>query len=126
MKRWSDVFGSIGTVAASLLSCAACPLCLPLYAGLLSIIGIELVEIHHFFFPIMMAFGCITLGSMAYQIYKHHGQWTPFHLAVGATLSMVTSAFFGYEYLLYLSLAFFMGSVFWYKKSLRHKGHGCC
>lgn len=126
MKRWTDVVSGAGTVALSLLSCAACPVCLPLYAGFLSLIGIELAEIHEFFFPIMMLFAGVTLGFMAYQIYKHHGRWNPFKIAIVATFGMVVSAFFGYEYVLYASLVLFMGSVIWSKKSLIHEGQGCC
>lgn len=126
MKKWGDVFSGSGTVVLSLLSCAACPLCLPIYAGLLSVAGVELAEIHEFFFPIMMTFGLITLGFMAYQIYRHHGSWAPFKLAMIATLGMMGAAFMGYEYLLYASLAVFMGSLIWNKKSLVHEEHGCC
>jgi len=126
MKKWGDVFSGSGTVILSLLSCAACPLCLPIYAGLLSIAGLELAEIHEFFFPIMMIFGLITLGFMAYQIHKHEGKWAPFKIAIGATLGMIGAAALGYEYVLYGCLALFMGSLIWNKKSLIHKGHGCC
>lgn len=126
MKRWSHVFSGTGTVITSLLSCAACPVCLPIYAGFLSLIGIELAEIHELFFPIMMIFATFTLGLMAYQIYSHHGTWKPFKLALIAAFGIISSAFFGYEYILYTSLALFMGSVIWSKKSLIHEGHGCC
>lgn len=126
MKKWGDIFSGAGTIFLSLLSCAVCPLCLPLYAGLLSLIGIELGNIHEFFFPIMIVFSLITLGFMAYQIYSHHGGWKPFTLAVSASLGMIISAFHGYEYLLYACVAFFMGSILWNKKSLTHGKHGCC
>ncbi|HUX80623.1 MAG TPA: hypothetical protein VMW10_12895 [Alphaproteobacteria bacterium] len=126
MKRWGDVFSGTGTIVISLLSCAACPMCLPIYAGLLSLIGIELVDVHEFFFPVMVMFGLVTLGFMAYQIYNHHAKWTPFKLALAAGLGMGTAAFFGYQYILYACLAVFMGSVIWSKKSLIHEGRGCC
>jgi hypothetical protein len=101
-------------------------MCLPIYAGLLSFIGIELAEIHELFFPVMLVFGGITLAFMAYQIYTHHSTWTPFKVAFIAALGMVGSALFGYEYLLYACLVLFMGSVFWNKRTLLHEGHGCC
>lgn len=126
MKRWGDVLSGAGTVVLSLLSCAVCPMCLPIYAGLLSLIGIELVELHAFFLPIMLVFGLITLSFMAYQIYTHHSTWTPFKVACMASLGMVSSALLGFEYLLYVCLALFMGSVFWNKRTLVHEGHGCC
>lgn len=127
MKRWSDVLSGAGTVAVSLLSCAICPLCLPIYAGFLSLIGLEVAEIHAFFFPAMIVFGLTTLGFMAYQIYNHQGNWMPFKLALAAAAGMTASALLGYDYFLYASLALLMGSVIWNKKSLIHDGaHGCC
>lgn len=126
MKRWSDVFSGTGTMVLSLLSCAVCPMCLPLYAGLLSIVGIELGNIHEFFFPIMIAFAILTLGLMAYQIYNHHGKWMPFKLAVGAVVGMSMAALYGYEYLLYVCLSLFMGSILWNKRAVVHAKHGCC
>lgn len=126
MKRWGDIFSGTGTVVLSLLSCVGCPLCLPLYAGLLSIIGVELIDVHMYFFPVTIGFGLVTLGLMAYQIRHHQGSWSAFKLAVGAILGVVGAAFFGYEYLLYAFLATFMGCILWNKKQLIHKDHTCC
>lgn len=125
MKRWGDVFGGAGTTVLSLLSCAVCPMCLPIYAGLLSLVGIEIAELNHIFFPFMITFALVTLGFMAYQIHRHHASWTPFKLAIMASIGMGTSAFWGYEYFLYSCMALFMGSVIWNKRSLVHEGH-CC
>ena len=126
MKRWGDVVSGTGTVVLSLLSCVGCPMCLPLYAGVLSLIGIELIDVHVFFFPITIGFGFVTLGFMAYQIHTHHGSWMAFKMAIGAVTGMVGAAFFGYEYLLYVFLVLFMGCVLWNKKLLSHEGHKCC
>lgn len=126
MKRWGDVFSGAGTVMLSLLSCVGCPMCLPLYAGFLSLIGIELIDLHAFFFPLMMGFSLLTLGFMAYQIHRHNSPWIPFKLAVGAGMGMGAAAFFGYEYLLYGFLVVFMGCVLWNKKTAIHHGRKCC
>ncbi len=126
MKRWGDLFSGAGTVVLSLLSCAGCPMCLPLYAGFLSIIGIELIDIHVYFFPITIGFGLVTLGFMAYQIHTHHSHWIAFKLAIGAVTGMVVAAYFGYEYVLYGFLVAFMGCVLWNKKLMVHEGHKCC
>ena len=126
MKRWGDIFSGTGTVVLSLLSCAACPMCLPLYAGFLSLIGIEIIDLRAFFFPFTVGFGVLTLGFMAYQVHSHHSSWMAFKVAVGTVIGMVTAAFFGYEYILYVFLASFMGCVLWNKKLLAHEGHKCC
>lgn len=126
MKRWGDILSGGGTVLFSLLSCVGCPMCLPLYAGFLSIIGIDFIDIHELLFPLTLGFGLITLAFMSYQIYSHHGPWMPFKIASGAVIGMIGASFLGYEYLLYLFLATFMGCVLWNKKLLIHKGHKCC
>lgn len=126
MKRWGDLFSGTGAILLSLLSCAVCPMCLPLYAGCLSIVGIELVDMHAFFFPLTTGFGLVTLGFMAYQIHNHRGSWLPFKMAIGAVIGMLASAYFGYDYFLYAFLASFMGCILWNKKSLVHVGDKCC
>jgi len=126
MKQWGDLVSGAGTVVLSLLSCAACPMCLPIYAGFLSLIGLELIDIHVYFFPVTIGFGLMTLGFMAYQIHTHHSPWVAFKWALSSIIGMVMSAFFGYEYLLYVFLASFMGCVLWNKRLLIHEGHNCC
>lgn len=126
LKRWGDVFSGVGTVTLSLLSCMGCPMCLPLFAGLLSLIGVELIDLHTLFFPITIGFGLLTLGLMAYQIRTHHGPWIAFKLAVGAMGGMALSALLNYDYVLYGFLAAFMGCIVWNKKLLAHEGKTCC
>jgi hypothetical protein len=101
-------------------------MCLPLYAGVLSLIGVELVDLHMLFLPITMGFGLLTLGLMAYKIHTHHAPWIAFNLAIGAMGGMTLSAFLSYDYALYAFLAAFMGCIVWNKKLLVHEGKTCC
>lgn len=126
MKHWSDVVSGLGTVGISLLSCAICPLCLPFYAGLLSVIGFELGYVHELFEPLIFVFALITLGLMANQIYRHQGNWMPFKVALGSALGIGIATINGYDYVLYICLALFMGSIVWNKRSLIHTKHSCC
>src|SRR5947207_15900029 len=125
-KRWGDIFSGVGSITLTLLSCMGCPMCLPLYAGFLSIIGVELIDFHMLFLPITIGFGLLTLGLMAYQIHAHHGSWMAFKLATGAIVGMVIAAALGYEYFLYAFLAVFMGCIVWNKKLLTHDKKTCC
>jgi hypothetical protein len=132
MKRWGDIFSGAGTIALSLLACASCPACIPLYAGLLSVIGgllgFELVDTHLFLFPLVITLSLFTLGFMAYQIRTHHGLWTPFKLAIGAVGGIMLAAFLEHEYLLYGFSFLFMGSILWNKRALHthHEHNKCC
>ncbi len=127
VKRWGDIVSGMGAFALSLLSCALCPLCLPVYAGVLSLMGLEFTPLHHFLFPATAVFASFSLGFMAYQTYIHKGKWTPFGTAFVAVFCMLIATFYDIDVLLYTSLALFMASLLWNKKSLvHHKGDHCC
>lgn len=126
MKRWGDIVSGTGAVIASLLSCAFCPLCLPFYAGLLSILGVKLGNVQDLLIPGMLIFTLLSLSFMGYQIHTHKGRWAPFKLGVVAACGMIGFALLQYDILLYVCLASFMGSIFWNKRILTHTGHDCC
>lgn len=125
MKPWADVVASIGAGILSILSCAFCPLCIPLYAGVLGFLGIELGRFQFLFLPLAALFSLSSMGIMAYQIYTHRSKWTPFIVGVLAMIGMLSSAFYDHDLLLYAFLALFMSSIVWNKRLLTH-GHGCC
>ncbi len=126
MKNWSSLLSGSGATFLSLLSCAACPLCLPLYLGLLSVIGVEVGTFHDFILPIMAFFCLLTLGLMARQIYTHHSGWRPLVLAGTGALGMSFAALYDYDFLLYICIPLFMGGILWNKRILHHQEHGCC
>lgn len=127
-KTWTPIISTLGTVFTSLLSCAACPACLPIYAGLLSLLGFELFEINTYFFPIMIAFLTVTIGLMATQVLRRKANPRPLMVAGGAAAFIVWGSLVGNEVILYLSLAAFMVSVFWNKNLIKKSscGGGCC
>lgn len=126
-KTWSPVVSTLGTILSSLLSCAACPACLPIYAGILSFCGVELFEINTYFFPIMLGFLAVTLLMMLVQVIRNKADFKPLLMCSACALIVVWSAVDGKEMALYLSLAGFMASVFWNKALLKKKVcGGCC
>ena len=129
-KSSGSIVSSVGAVFTSLLSCAACPMCLPVYAGLLSLVGFELTELSVYFFPIMLGFLGWTLFLMTRQAIKLKTDIRPVALAAIAATAIVTSTWHGYETLIYACLVMFMGSVFWNKSILKRKAGcaegGCC
>lgn len=126
MKNWGGLASGAGAAALSVLSCAVCPFCIPLYVGLLGFMGIELGDIHGVSLPLMMVFILISLGLMARQIYKHKGRWKPFFFAGAGALGMTLSVFYDQDWCLYASVALFMVSLLWTKRGVVHKGKGCC
>lgn len=123
-KHSASILSSVGAVLTSLLSCATCPMCLPIYAGALSLVGFELSEYSSYFFPIMIAFLVWTLFLMARQTLKHNTDARPLALGVISALAIATSTWHGHEMLMYACLVGFMASVFW-NKSILKKAAGC-
>jgi hypothetical protein len=118
-KTSTSIFHSTGAILTSLLSCAACPACLPIYAGLLSLLGIELFEVSLYFFPLMLGSLGFTLALMARQVFFRKADYRPLLISVAAAGIIVWAAVVGQELPLYLSLAAFMGSIFWNKALLK-------
>lgn len=127
MKKCGDIISGAGAIVFSLLSCVLCPLCLPVYIAFLGMIGFECSNLHTFFFPGIAIFSTLSLGFMAYQIHTHHGKWTPFIFALFAVFGMLFSDFCDIDFLKYISLSLFVGSLIWNKRSVTHKkGNTCC
>ncbi len=118
-KTSTSIFHSTGAILTSLLSCAACPACLPVYAGLLSLLGIELFEINLYFFPLMLGSLGFTLALMARQVFFRKADYRPLLISVLASCVIIWGAMVGQELALYLSLPIFMGSIFWNKALLK-------
>lgn len=118
-KTSTSIFHSTGAILTSLLSCAACPACLPIYAGLLSLLGIELFEVSLYFFPLMLGSLGFTLALMARQVFFRKADYKPLLISFLAAGVIIWGAVVGEELILYLSLAAFMGSIFWNKSLLK-------
>ena len=122
-KRWLETLSGAGAVILSLLTCAACPLCIPLYTGALSLLGFEMCRDSEILLPFIgMLFG-ITIGIMIYHSYRHKAGYIPLSIAVCVSILAAISLWYDWDYLLYSSLGVFSIILFWHKRTLRHHDH---
>lgn len=122
-KRWLETLSGAGAVILSLLTCAACPLCIPLYTGALSLLGFEICRDNEILLPFIGALFLITIGLMFYHSYRHKVGYLPLASAVTFAALAAISLIEDWDYILYSSLGIFSLSIFWHKRALRHHDH---
>lgn len=122
-KRWLETISGAGAVILSLLSCAACPLCIPLYTGSLSLLGFEICRDNDVLLPFITILFLITISLMAYHSYRHKVGYLPLGVAVLFAALAAVSMIYDWDYLLYSNLALLSVSIFWHKRPLRHHDH---
>ena len=105
-------------------SCPPCPICMPKYAALFALFGLELADYSHYLIPLMLISMAVSLGSMAQETLRKKISCYPFVLALLSSLMLLFS-----KYLFESSLATYgmMVALFvamaWYYRLL---GKNCC
>lgn len=90
--RWSRMFGSMPGIGASLLPVGVCPACWPVYAGVLSSLGLGFLVHTTYLLPLTAAFLLFSLGTLAYWANARHG-YGPFALGLLAAVGILVGKF---------------------------------
>lgn len=120
MQRISRFFIALPTLIGSLLSCAMCPMCIPIYASIFTALGVDAVQASPYLLGIMFASMIATLTLIYSQIQQKNLNWTPFILALASAIGIVITKFLGFNTLMYLSLAVFFGAALWNRRKAHH------
>ena len=100
-SMWTAMSGTF----LALISKLTCPLCWPLYAGILSAMGVNFVDYMPYLFPFMLLLLGITIFALVFRAEQRRG-YKPFYLGSIAVIMMLLGKFvFDYE------LLFCIGSV---------------
>ncbi len=110
---WAKALTVLPGAGLTLLPIGACPACWPVYAGVLSSLGLGFLFDSVYLLPVTVAFLAFALGTLAYGAKSRRG-YAPF--AVGVLASAV--ALYGKSYLssgnlLYAGLALLVGASIW-------------
>lgn len=106
--RW---FTAAGIPAAGLAALPACPACYPLYAGVLSSLGLTLDPGAHI--AVTAGLGVIALGALSFRARSRRG-YAPLVLGVGAALLVAAGKLlFGSDSLVYAGAAALAASGIW-------------
>jgi hypothetical protein len=83
---------TIPGIGVALLPKLACPLCWPLYAGIVSSLGLGFLISTTYLLPITVVFLSITLAALAFKAKQRRGHG-PFLLGIVASLAVLAGKF---------------------------------
>lgn len=110
---WSRIFGAVPGLSASLLPVGVCPACWPVYAGVLSSLGLGFLLYTTYLFPLTAAFLLFSLGTLAYRAKVRRG-YGPLGLGVLAAVGILGGKFgASSDVLFYSSAGVFIGAALW-------------
>lgn len=122
--KFKTVFASIPTLLAAIIpvfkSCPPCPMCMPKYAAILSLLGLELADYSHYLMPLMFVSMACTIFFMLRQCLDKKVTKLPLLCAVLSCTGLLMS-----KYLLdnsivtYVLMFGLMGSIVWHQFNLR-------
>ncbi len=111
--RWGQIFGTAPGIGASLLPVGLCPGCWPVYAGVLSSLGLGFLLYSTYLLPVTAAFLVFSLGTLAHRAEARRG-YRPFVLGLLAAVGILVGKFgVSSDVLFYSSAAVFVGAALW-------------
>ncbi len=125
-------FSTAPAVIAALLPNITCPACWPVYAGLLSTVGIEFSKYTEWLLPATATFLAIAVGAQLWQASRHRNWTTLVPGILGAVLVMSGRFVFPSTAALYGGLGLLVCGSLWNTVLLRQRrktntgGRECC
>lgn len=110
---WQNVIAILPSVFVALLPKLTCPLCWPLYAGILSSFGIAFVNYTPYLLPLTIVFLLISLFTFGYKAKRRRGYY-PLFLGVIASLIILIGKFaFDHDWALYVGVFLLVIASIW-------------
>ena len=107
-------------------SCPPCPICMPKYAVLFALFGLELADYSQYLMPIMMISMFISLGSIYNKSINRKISLMPFYLGVTSSSLLLFSKFYIDNIFISFSCMFGLGlAIILHYSSLRRKSCHC-
>lgn len=109
-------FLALPSVVASLVAATpilTCPACWPLYAGILSSLGVGFIDYTLYILPATEAMLLVSLLTLGWKARQRHGYW-PLALGTGASALLLGGKFYlGNDWLFYAGVALLIGASVW-------------
>ncbi len=111
--QWRGFLAVFPAIGASVLPIGACPACWPVYAGLLSSLGLGFVFDSAYLLPVTALFLGFSVAALAYRAKARRG-YRPLAVgAVGAVVVLVGKFVLSSDSLFYLGLVALIGASLW-------------
>lgn len=111
----SNILTFIISLVPIFKSCPPCPVCMPKYAALFALFGLELADYSHYLLPLMLICMLVSLSTMYVQITNTKLSFAPFVLAITASVTLLTSKYiFDVVWLSYFAMTWLIGATIWH------------
>lgn len=90
--RWQAIAASFPAIGTALLPKLACPLCLPAYATLLSVLGLEFFDYTPYLLPLTITFLTVALSALVIQA-RRVRQWAALMISIPASAIVLLGKF---------------------------------
>jgi|SRR5215469_11675131 len=91
-RGWREGWLTVPGISVALLPKLACPLCWPLYAGIVSSVGLGFLISTKYLLPLTIAFLILTLGVLANHAKQRRG-YGPFVLGIVGAVGVLIGKF---------------------------------
>ncbi|HUS05407.1 MAG TPA: hypothetical protein VMZ52_03880 [Bryobacteraceae bacterium] len=92
-RTWKQTLLTVPGIGVALLPKLACPACWPLYAGILSSIGLGFLLSDKYLLPFTIAFLALTLAILGVRAKRRRG-YGPLLLGIAASAAVLTGKFY--------------------------------
>ena len=125
-SSWRNNLTVLPGIGVALLPKLTCPVCWPVYAGLLISLGLGFVNYTPYLLPLTILFLILAVASLVYRAKNRRG-YKPFILGVIAAIIVIASKFiFVSDLAMYGGIALLMGASFWNSWPKRRTDSGSC
>lgn len=108
-----SLFATLPGLLLAVLPVGVCPICWPIYAGVLASLGLGFLPEARYMLPLMLFFLILALAALAHDARNRHGHG-PLLLGLVATALLVLGKFvLELDPLLYLGIALLLGASTW-------------
>ena len=126
MKRALTALPAFLASGAAALPVLTCPLCWPLYSGLLSAIGLGFVNYTPYLLPATVVLLVIALAALAWRARERRGYW-PFYTGfAGACLLLAGKFWLAMPVLYYSGICILLGASLWNIWPVRNQNCKAC
>lgn len=125
-SSWRRTLAVLPGISIALLPKLTCPVCWPVYAGLLSSLGLGFVNYTTYLLPLTILFLFLAVVSLGYRAKNRRG-YKPFILGTLAAIIIIASKFFFVSNLvIYGGIALLMSATLWNSWPRRTIDSGSC
>jgi hypothetical protein len=125
---WRSSLAALPGIGASLLPVGVCPACWPVYAGILSSLGLGFLLKEGYLLPLTAAFLLVAVGGLAYKAGARRG-YGPFVLGLVASGAVLAGKFVLEVFpIVYGGVALLLGASIWnaWPRKTAGTGGGTC